>query len=96
MEEGTWGTCKLRFLLDHERNEITCIADDEAGIGAIENTSVSLFLNANLREEHSRCEVGIAQASLVTEVIKTFDQLLDLLLQKVTPHKRPIAMQTAA
>jgi hypothetical protein len=43
------------FLLDHERDEITSIADDEAGIEAIENTSVSLFLSANLREEHSRC-----------------------------------------
>jgi hypothetical protein len=28
------------------------------------------------------------------EVIKTFDHLLDLLLQKVTPHK-PVAMHTA-
>jgi hypothetical protein len=41
----------LRFLLDHERDEITSIADDEAGIKAIENISVSLFLSANLREE---------------------------------------------
>ena len=49
------GNMQLRFLLDHERDEITGIADDEAGIGAIENTSVSLFLSANLREEHSRC-----------------------------------------
>ena len=30
--------------------------------------------------------VGIAQASLLPEVIKTFDHMLDLLLQKVTPH----------
>ena len=30
--------------------------------------------------------VGITQASLLPEVIKTFDHLLDLLLQKVTPH----------
>jgi hypothetical protein len=45
-------------------------------------------------EKSILAEVGITQASLVPEVIKTFDQLLDLLLQKVTPHKRPIAMQT--
>jgi hypothetical protein len=38
--------------------------------------------------------VGITQASLLPEVIKTFDHLLDLLLQKVTPHK-PVAMHTA-
>jgi hypothetical protein len=45
-------------------------------------------------EKSILAEVGITQASLVPEVIKTFDQLLDLFLQKVTPHKRPIAMQT--
>ena len=39
-------------------------------------------------------EVGITQASLVPEVIKTFDHLSDLLLQKVTPHKWPVAMHT--
>jgi hypothetical protein len=40
--------------------------------------------------------VGITQASLMSEVIKTFDDhLLDLLLQKVTPHKWPAAMHTA-
>ena len=52
---GYMGNMQLRFLLDHERDEIISIADDEAGIGAIENTSVSLFLSANQREEHSRC-----------------------------------------
>jgi hypothetical protein len=31
--------------------------------------------------------VGITQASLLPEVIKTFEHLLDLLLQRVTPHK---------
>jgi hypothetical protein len=46
---------KLRFLLDHKRDEITSIADEKAGMEAIENTSVSLFLSANLREKHSRC-----------------------------------------
>ena len=39
-------------------------------------------------EKSILAEVGITQASLVPEVIKTFDQLLELLLQKVTPHKR--------
>jgi hypothetical protein len=39
--------------------------------------------------------VGITQASLLPGVIKTFDHLLDLLLQKVTPHKWPVAMHTA-
>ena len=39
--------------------------------------------------------VGITQASLLPEVIKTFDHLLDLLLQKVTTHKWPVAMHTA-
>ena len=38
--------------------------------------------------------VGITQASLLPEVIKTFDHLSDLLLQKVTPHKWPVAMLT--
>jgi len=45
-------------------------------------------------EKSILAEVGITQASFVPEVIKTFDQLLDLLLQKVTPHNRPVAMQT--
>jgi len=45
-------------------------------------------------EKSILAEVGITQASSVPEVIKTFDQLLELLLQKVTPHKRPIAIQT--
>ena len=45
-------------------------------------------------EKSILAEAGITQASLVPEVIKTFDQLLELLLQKVTPHKRPIAIQT--
>jgi hypothetical protein len=39
--------------------------------------------------------VGITQASLLPEVIKTLDHLLDLLFQKVTPHKWPVAMHTA-
>jgi hypothetical protein len=43
-------------------------------------------------EKSILAEVGITQASFVPEVIKTFDQLLDLLLQKVTAHKQPIAM----
>jgi hypothetical protein len=46
---------KLSFLLNHERDEITGIADDEAGIRAVKKASMSLFLGANLREEHSRC-----------------------------------------
>ena len=45
--------------------------------------------------EKSLAAVGITQASLLPEVIKTFDHLLDLLLQKVTPHKWPVAMHTA-
>jgi hypothetical protein len=44
----------LCFLLNHERDEITGIADDEAGIRAVNKASMSLFLGANLREEHSR------------------------------------------
>ena len=35
---GYIGNMQLRFLLDHERDEITSIADDEAGFEAIENT----------------------------------------------------------
>ena len=75
---------ELRFLLDHERNKITRIADDRTH-------QCPCFL-ARTCEKSILAAVGITQASLLPEVIKTFDHLLDLLIQKVTPHKWPVAM----
>jgi hypothetical protein len=56
----------LCFLLNHERDEITGIADDEAGIRAVNKASMSLFLGANLRE----CAVGTALAGFGSHVIR--------------------------
>ena len=79
------------MFLCHNRNEITGIADDAAGIWPVEYASMTLYF----LENSILADIETTQASLQTEVNKTFDQLLDLLLQKVTPHAWPIAMQTA-
>ena len=64
-----------------KRIKIAGIADDESGIGSIENTSVSLLLSANLRvifvsartnkrHHHQKsilAAVGITQASLLPD-----------------------------
>jgi hypothetical protein len=57
-------------------------------VGRVAAKAVALRINLN--QYPGLCR---SRASFVPEVIKTFDQLLDLLLQKVTAHK-PVAMQT--
>jgi hypothetical protein len=64
------------------------------GLGPSRTQRCPCFLTQTC-EKSILAEVGITQASFVPEVIKTFDQLLDLLLQKVTAHK-PVAMQTSS
>jgi hypothetical protein len=64
------------------------------GLGPSRIQRCPCFL-AGTCEKSILAAVGITQASLMPEVIKTFDHLLDLLLQKVTPHKWPVAMHTA-
>jgi hypothetical protein len=65
------------------------------GLGPSRTHRCPCFL-ARTCEKSILAAVGITQASLMPEVIKTFYHLLDLLLQKVTPHKWPVAMHTAS